>query len=78
MSLRRAFLIALLLCFATPSAFAQGMDDLLAPLAPAGKSKGKGKTNKRRPPKSAKVGKGGKGGKGEGCPAGSGARGFDR
>ncbi|HEX8436487.1 PEGA domain-containing protein [Archangium sp.] len=58
MSLRRAFLIALVLCFATPSAFAQGMDDLLAPLTPSTKSKGKGKTTKRRPPKTSKAGKG--------------------
>jgi hypothetical protein len=82
MSLRRAFLIALVLCFATPSAFAQGMDDLLAPLTPSAKSKGKGKTSKRRPPKAPKVTKAGKAGKGsrqapapepEASPASSGA-----
>jgi hypothetical protein len=46
----RAFLIALLLSLSAPSAFAQGMDDLLAPLTPGpGQSgKGKGKTSKRR------------------------------
>lgn len=49
----RAFLIALVLCLAAPSAFAQD-DDLIAPLTPSGPSKGKGKGSKRRPPKSAK------------------------
>jgi hypothetical protein len=50
----RAFLIALLLSLSAPSAFAQGMDDLLAPLTPSpgqsgkGKGKGKTKTSKRR------------------------------
>ena len=57
----RAFLIALLLSLSAPSAFAQGMDDLLAPLTPgpgqSGKGKGKGKTSKRRAAKP-KKGKG--------------------
>jgi PEGA domain-containing protein len=74
MLLRRAFLIALLLCLAAPSSYAQGMDDLLAPLAPSSPGKkGKGKTTQRRTPKDAKkkvtkekatkAGKGGKGAK---------------
>ena len=72
MLLRRASLIALVLCLAAPSSFAQGMDDLLAPLAPsASGKKGKGKTTQRRTPKApkkapkaAKGGKGAKKGKG--------------
>jgi hypothetical protein len=65
MLLRRASLIALVLCLAAPSSFAQGMDDLLAPLAPsASGKKGKGKTTQRRTPKaSKKAAKGGKGAK---------------
>ncbi|WP_146210076.1 PEGA domain-containing protein [Vitiosangium sp. GDMCC 1.1324] len=68
MLLRRAFLIALVLCFAAPSAFAQGMDDLLAPLTPSAKGKGKGKgkgTTPRAPktPKGAKASKTSKGAK---------------
>jgi hypothetical protein len=70
MLLRRAFLIALVLCLAAPAtAFAQGMDDLLAPLTPSSKGKkGKGKTtttNRRTPktPKGAKASKGTKGSK---------------
>jgi hypothetical protein len=56
MALRCAFLIALVLCFAAPSAFAQDLSDDLAPLAPLqpSKGKGKGKGSKRRPPKAAK------------------------
>ncbi len=53
MALRRAFLIALVLCFAAPSAFAQDLSDDLAPLAPLQPSKGKG--SKRRPPRGAKA-----------------------
>jgi PEGA domain len=70
MLLRRAYLIALVLCLAAPSAYAQGMDDLLAPLTPSagkkGKGKGKGKTTQRtpKPPKKAKATRGGKKGKG--------------
>lgn len=68
MLLRCASLIALLLCLAAPSSFAQGMDDLLAPLAPsASGKKGKGKTIQRRTPKApkkaTKAAKGGKGAK---------------
>lgn len=67
MLLRRAFLIALVLCFAAPPAFAQGMDDLLAPLTPSssekGKGKGKGKATKSKPSKASKAGKGSKGSK---------------
>ncbi|QRK04040.1 PEGA domain-containing protein [Archangium violaceum] len=70
MLLRRAFLIALLLCFAAPSAFAQGMDDLLAPLTPpsSDKAKGKGKSKATRSKSSkaskrAKAGRGSKGSK---------------
>jgi hypothetical protein len=74
MLLRRAFLIALVLCLAAPSSFAQGMDDLLAPLAPsASGKKGKGKTTQRRTPKApkkaSKAGKGAKGKKGKGAKA---------
>ncbi|MFY0529355.1 PEGA domain-containing protein [Archangium gephyra] len=77
MLLRRAFLIALVLCLAAPSSFAQGMDDLLAPLAPSSSGKkGKGKTTQRRTPKApkkapkaAKGGKGAKKGKGAKAPA---------
>lgn len=67
MLLRRAFLIALVLCLATPSASAQGMDDLLAPLTPSTSKKGKGKVTQRRTsktPKKAKATRGGKKGKG--------------
>jgi hypothetical protein len=68
MLLRRAYLIALVLCLAAPSAHAQGMDDLLAPLTPSAgkKGKGKGKTTQRtpKPPKKAKATRGGKKGKG--------------
>lgn len=72
MLLRRAFLIALVLCLAAPaSAFAQGMDDMLAPLTSSkgkGKGKGKGKTTTRTPkaPKTAKTAKGSKTGRGKG------------
>ncbi|MFE8601578.1 PEGA domain-containing protein [Archangium violaceum] len=72
MLLRRAFLIALLLCLAAPSSFAQGMDDLLAPLAPSSPAKkGKGKTTQRRTPKDTKkkATKAAKGKKGKGAKA---------
>jgi hypothetical protein len=79
MLLRCASLIALLLCLAAPSSYAQGMDDLLAPLAPSAGKKGKGKTTQRRTPKDAKkkptkekatkAGKGAKGKKGKGAKA---------
>lgn len=67
MLLRRAYLIALVLCLAAPSAYAQGMDDLLAPLTPSskkGKGKGKGKTTQRTPKTPKKTAKGGKGARG--------------
>ena len=65
MLLRRAYLIALVLCLAAPSAHAQGMDDLLAPLTPSAgkKGKGKGKVTQRRTPKAPKKAKATKGGK---------------
>ena len=73
MLLRRAFLIALVLCLAAPaSAFAQGMDDMLAPLTTSkgkGKGKGKGKATTRTPkaaPKTARTAKGSKTGRGKG------------
>jgi PEGA domain-containing protein len=72
MLLRRAFLIALVLCLAAPaSSFAQGMDDMLAPLTSSkgkGKGKGKGKATTRTPkaPKTAKTAKGSKTGRGKG------------
>ncbi|MCY1081078.1 PEGA domain-containing protein [Archangium lansingense] len=71
MLLCRAFLIALVLCLAAPSAYAQGMDDLLAPLTPSGKKgKGKAKTTQRRTPKaSKKATKATKGKKGKGAKA---------
>ena len=75
MLLRCASLIALLLCLAAPSSFAQGMDDLLAPLAPSSSGKkGKGKTTQRRTPKDTKkkapkAAKGAKGKKGKGAKA---------
>ncbi|OJT27278.1 hypothetical protein BO221_04650 [Archangium sp. Cb G35] len=75
MLLRRASLIALLLCLAAPSSYAQGMDDLLAPLAPSSSAKkGKGKTTQRRTPKDTKkkapkAAKGAKGKKGKGAKA---------
>jgi hypothetical protein len=60
MLLRRVSLLALILCFVAPSAFAQD-DDLLAPLTPT-QSKGKPKTTKRKPPpKTAKTKRGAKG-----------------
>ncbi|QRN99759.1 PEGA domain-containing protein [Archangium violaceum] len=55
MVLRRAFLIALVLSFAAPPAFAQDLSDDLAPLAPLQPSKGKGKAKKTRPPKATKA-----------------------
>lgn len=73
MLLRRAFLIALVLCLAAPApVFAQGIDDMLAPLTPSkGKGKGKGKATTRTPktpktPKTARTAKGSKTGKGKG------------
>lgn len=74
MLLRRAFLIALVFCLAAPaSAFAQGMDDMLAPLTSTkakgkGKGKGKGKATTRTPKgsKTARTAKGSKTGRGRG------------
>ena len=61
MLLRRVSLLALILCFAAPSAFAQD-DDLLAPLTPqTSKGKGKGAKRKPAPAKTTKAKRGAKG-----------------
>ncbi|ATB27939.1 PEGA domain-containing protein [Melittangium boletus] len=49
MHLRRVLLLALIFCFAAPSAFAQE-DEFLTPLAPAPAAKSKGKVVKQRKP----------------------------